>query len=203
MESKFDVGRLSEALVGLDETAAGLEKRLAEIRDLQKQIEGIIREAERLSSRYGIAGEIIAATAPSEPQEPSATGGEEVTFTDAVIGVFEQRPGHLLRVDDVLEKLQESRTDATKDRVRNALYYAEKQGNLHRPKGRPGTFTLRDTSTPVAAGVEVSGEPYEGSPREKGEGRDDTSALLHDQNGSTRRVPNPFDRVGNRAPIGG
>lgn len=200
MEAKLDVGRLSEALSTLNDSAAALEKRLADIRALQKDIVRIINEAERLA-RQGIEVDAIPATVRTEPQGASAAG--VTTFTDAVIAVFEQRPQAHLGVDDVFESLRESRTDATKDRVRNALYYADNQGKLHRVKGRRGKFTLKDTSTPVAAGVDVGEESTSGSSGEIGGGRDESSTPPRDQGGVAFNTQFHLNRAGDRAPIGG
>jgi hypothetical protein len=202
MESALDVGRLSDTLSRLNERAAAMERGLAEIRELQKQMASLIEQAERLG-RYGLAVEGLPITVPSEPQEVPPTVGEAATFTDAVITVFEQRTDAILGVDDVLEILKESRSDATKERVRNAIYYADKLGKLHRVEGRPGKFTLKDTSTPVAAGVEVGEKPdTEGFSGEIGGGRDEPSAPPHDQGGGARDARIHLDRVGDRAPIG-
>ncbi|EJO88587.1 hypothetical protein [Mycobacterium colombiense] len=200
MESSFDVGQLSEALASLNETAAGLEKRLAEIRDLQKQIVAIVKQAERLS-RYDLVVEGASTTVPSEPHEALPTVGEGATFTDAVIAVFEQRPAAILGVDEVLEILQGSRQDATKERVRNALYYADKQGKLHR--GHRAKFSLKDTSTPAATGVEVNEELNGSSSREIGGGRDEASTPPGDQGGAASNAQFHLGRLGDRAPIGG
>lgn len=123
-------------------------------------------------------------------------------FVDEVIEVFRQRPNEILDVDAVVAALGVDDPEGSRARVRNALNYGVRLDKLERGTKR-GVFTLKSTSTPVAAGVEVDEELIDSSSGEEGEGRDETSALLHDQTGGTSRVPNPFDRVGNRAPIGG
>jgi hypothetical protein len=199
MEPTLDVAGLSEALTRVGETAAALEQRLAEIREIQKQIVGLIQRADRLTSQ-GLGMEGLPITVPSEPQELPLAGNDAATFTNAVILVFKRRPDAVLSIDEVTEILEQSRSDTTKERVRNALYYAAKQGHLHRFKA--GKFTLRDTSTPVAAGVEDNEELASSSSREEGD-RDYGSVPLRDQGGSAGDAQVHLDRVGDRASVGG
>ncbi|MCX2934929.1 hypothetical protein ORI20_32210 [Mycobacterium sp. CVI_P3] len=189
-ENTLSAGAFDEALRRLDQDIAEAERRLAQLRAMRESIQPFI-------DQYVVSGSV------DELEGRQVTGGEpepaqKISLTDAVVQVFESHPDQVLLVDDVLKEL--GRDDEARDATRNAIHYAVRLGKVSK-EGRRGRYILRSTSTPVAAGVEVNGELTSSSSREEGEGRDDTSTLLHDHDGGTRSVPNPFDR--DRAPIGG
>jgi hypothetical protein len=158
MEPTSEAARFTEALTRLNESAALLERRLAEVRAAQAKVQQFLEELERLGS-YGHDN-------MSPVPEDTHVSGEPSTatssFTDEVVELFQRKPREQLNLDDVMNLLQDNNSDAQKGKVRNALYYAVRLGKLERGQRR-GTFTLKDTSTPVATGVEGNEEPEGGS----------------------------------------
>jgi hypothetical protein len=155
---------LSGAVARLDQDIVETERRLAELRAMRESIQGFLE-------RYVEAGQAVPDPGPQTPTAPT-----RLSITDEVVRVFQmQEPGAVLDVDEVLKHLRDNGIDAKHDATRNAIYYAVRSKRLH--KERRGRFTLKDTSTPAATGVEDNGEPYEGSPREIGGGRDGSSTL--------------------------
>jgi hypothetical protein len=178
----------------LDQDIAETERRLAELRAMRASIQPFL---EQYVSPAGI---------PSEEAFGQPTVAPS-SLTAAVVEVFKNRPGDVLDVDQVVLDLPanlESQVGVhvTRDGVRNAIHYAVRRGDLR--KDRRGRYALLDTSTPVAAGVDVNEESdSEGSSGEIGDGRDDTSAPPRDQGGGAHDAQFHLDRVGDRAPIGG
>jgi hypothetical protein len=135
-----------------------------------------------------------------------ATPGDEPvsgsSFTDLVIEVLRKNPEKTFDVDDVVKVLQENGSHLDRVRVRNSLNYAVRLEKIHRGSRR-GTYTLKDTSTPAATGVDAGEEPASGSSGEIGGGRDEASTPPHDQGGRAFNAQFRLDRAGDRAPIGG
>lgn len=180
---------LAEPLRRLDRDIAELESRLAELRAMRANVQPFIE-------RYGAADrDDQHAEQPVETRPPS--------LTDEVIKVFEDRPGEVLDVDDTLAHVQDNGVHTSRVAVRNAINYAVRLGKVTRDEHRRGRYTLRDTSTPAATGVDVGEEPNsEGSSREIG-GNRNGSIPLRDQGGDAHDAQNHLDRLGDRAPIGG
>ncbi len=177
---------LVDALARLDEDIAEAEGRLARLRAMRANITPFIEE--------------YVETSPSTEQP---TTGVVTSFTDEVLAVFEDRPESVLDVEDVLKFMQDGGVDVTKEKVRNAVNYAAKQGRLYRLPDRRGKFTLKSTSAPAATGADVNENPFRGFSLEIGGGRDEPSTPPHDQDHGADRAPFDLDRVGDRAPIGG
>jgi hypothetical protein len=153
----------ASALACLDQDIADAEARLADLRRMRESIQPFIE-------RY--VGATGRSTVPSL-QKPTTRAGK---FASEVIEACRQQPESVFDVDDVLATLLQSGSDASKEKVRNSLYYMarHKKGICRTQRG---TFTLMDTSTtPAAIAVEVNGESYEDSSGETGDSRDDTSA---------------------------
>lgn len=182
------------ALSRLDQDIADTERRLAELRAMKASIQPFL---EQYVSPAGIPSEEAFGQPVVAPS----------SLTAAVVEVFRNRPGDVLDVDQVVLDLPvnlESQVGVhvTRDGVRNAIHYAVRRGDLR--KDRRGRYALLDTSTPVAAGVEVNEEPnLEGSSRGEGGNRENGSIPLHDQGDGAGSAPMPVDRVGDRAPIKG
>jgi hypothetical protein len=133
----------------------------------------------------------------------TATGHASIkpSLTDQVVEVFQRRPDAVLDADEVLKDLTDDGVETTREAVRNAIHYAARNNRIH--KQRRGRFTLKDTSTPAATGVDAGEEPASGSSGEIGGGRDEASTPPHDQGGRAFNAQFRLDRAGDRAPIGG
>jgi hypothetical protein len=178
------------ALRRLDHDIAEAERRLAQLRAMREN-------ALQFVEQYFASTPVPAETTPPEQPSPARE-----SLTDAVVQVFQNRPNEVLDVDDVLNEVRNNGVEATRPGVRNAIHYAVRLEKL-RKDARRGRFAFKDTSTPVAAGVDVGEEPSDGSSGEIGGGREDGSTLLHDQDGGAIAAPIHLDRDGDRAPIGG
>jgi hypothetical protein len=152
----------ARALACLDQDIADAEARLADLRRMRESIQPFIE-------RY--VGATGRSTAPSL-QKPTTKAGK---FASEVIEACRQQPESVFDVDDVLATLLQSGSDASKEKVRNALYYMARHKKGIRRTQR-GTFTLMDTSVPAVTAVEVNGESHEDSSGETGDSRDETSA---------------------------
>lgn len=192
-DSVVSAAGLSEAIARLDRDIAEAEQRARDAEQRVVELHAMRASIQPFIERYVAAAQVTAEPSVSRP----------ASLTDEVIKVFENHPGEVLDVDEALAHVLENGVETTRVPVRNAINYAVRLGKVVRAEHRRGRYILKDTSTPAGTGVEVNGELNGSSPRERGDGRDEASAPPRDQAGSTHRVPNPFDRVGDRAPIGG
>lgn len=187
------VDSVVEALARLDADLADAEQQLALAQQRVDELRSMRANVLPFVERYVSAPVTTTQTAPEAPRYGS--------LTDAVLRVFQQRPNAELSMNAVLDALKAEGFTAERIAVKNAIHGSVRKGALVNPiRGR---FALKDTSTPVAAGVEVNGESYKDSPGEIGGSRDEASAPPHDQDGGAGSAPDHFDRVGDRAPIGG
>jgi hypothetical protein len=191
---------VADGLTRLNKDIADAEARVAQA---QAQVDEARAALDRLlSMRDGV----LPFFREYVSDEMAASGGGAAAggaFVDEVVAVFLKHRGTDLDVDRVWEILQENGSHANRDRVRNSLNYAVRLEKIERGSRR-GTYILKDTSTPVAAGVDVNEESdSEGSSGEIGDGRDDTSAPPHDQGGGAHDARFHLGRAGDRAPIGG
>lgn len=183
---------LANALARLDHDIAAAESRLAELRAMRASVTPFI--------------ELYAAQEFFTDSTPDALNEAEQpeTLADAVQRVFENAPGKVFDVDDVVAGIRRIGRSDERIQVRNSISYAIKMGRVENVAGRRGRYILKSTSTPVAAGVDVGEEPNtEGSSREEGGGRDESSIRLHGQDGDADAPLLHLGHVGNRAPIEG
>lgn len=189
------LSRLEEDIAEAEASLAEVKERLARLQAMRDNIKPFIEQYVTKTLRVwgGDGGRDVAQDAQS------ASGS---TYVDKVVEVFRHDPDETFDVDDVVKVLEANGSRLDRVTVRNSINYAVRLGKVHRASRR-GTYTLRDTSTPVAPGVEVNEELVSSSSREEGEGRDDTSALLHDQGGGAQDAQIHLGRAGDRAPIEG
>lgn len=173
----------------LEQDIADKQRQLAELRAMRANIQPFI-------ARY--AAPTRAGEDAGQPEETRPT-----SITDVVLNVFEEHRGQVLDVDDIHLFARENGSGASRSAVRNAINYVVRLGKVDKDEHRRGHYILRDTSTPAGTGVEVTEESANGSLREIGGGRDEPSTPPHDQGDGANLAPDPLDRVGVRAPIGG
>jgi ribosome recycling factor len=134
----------------LDQDILEAERHLAELRALRENMQQLLKYAAD-----------VARTAA--PVQQSASTTAKTSLTDQVVQVFEDDPGAVLEVDDVIRQLERNDVVATPESVRNAVYYAVNTDRLTR-QGR-GKFTLKKTSGFVVSNFIVT-LPGEGASEE-------------------------------------
>jgi hypothetical protein len=191
-----------EGITRLDKDIADAQARVAQAQERLDEEQGVLVRLQAMrENAMPFIQQYVSHEARVAHQGLPADGGP--SFVDEVLEVFRQQSGIDLDVDQVWKILQENGSHQDKDRVRNSINYARRLGKIERGLRR-GTYTHIDTSTPVAAGVDVGEEPNaEGSSGEIGGGRDEPSAPPHDQGGGANDARIHLGRVGDRAPIVG
>jgi hypothetical protein len=200
------VSSLIDALAHLDGEISAAETAVVRLREMRGTIQALVDRYTAEESIRVPQVHYFETTMPAAVTEPQKVADSATSYTDKVIEVLREHSGTVFGVDDVVKSLQDKGSQLDRDRVRNSLNYAVKLGKVNRGARRGSYYFGKpiDTSTPVAPGVDVNGESEsEGSPRERGEYRDEPSIPPHDQAGSADPARFSPDRTGGRAPIGG
>jgi len=155
-----------DGITRLDKDIADAKGRVAQAQEQLDAAQSLLARLQAMRDNVlPFLTEYVSGEARAAREESSSEGG---SFVDEVVEVFHQHSGTDLDVDQVSKILQENGSHQNRERVRNSVNYALRLGKIHRGSRR-GVYTLEDTSTPAATGVEVSEEPSDWLPREIGD----------------------------------
>lgn len=119
-------------------------QRVTELRELLKNTQQLLEYA---------TGTPQSGEETQQTQVGPTTGS---SLADQVLQAFRGDRNQVLSMNTIVERVMAANSDATAGSVRNAVYYAAGMGKRLDKKGR-GRFALKDSSTPVTAGVEAEG----------------------------------------------